>query len=178
MAQIGVDRLSAAFQPDHGRARRGVVLANGPAVQGVAEYRAFEWPRGSGETWRLAPLGFVPGARLAELEIEQMDIAAEFQTARDRADGAAPDRAVLADLTRRWVDWGAQAVAFMGPLMIPTWPLRRRWGYRMLRRFRMLRFRRNPLQDAPQNDLAELLGFFSQCRTNSGRGIRPVADTA
>lgn len=175
MVRIALTPEDAAIVAAGPKRRRGVVLANGPTVQGVAEYRAFEWPKGTGRTWRIDPVSYRTGAELAELEIEQMQIADEITAERTRADGAPLDRALVAELTRRWVDWGARAAELLGPLMIPTWPFRSKWGYRLLRRLGWLRLRRNPLRDAPQNDLAELLGFFSLCRTTSGGGIRPVA---
>ncbi len=78
--QINADTNRITPPPEARRkARRGVILANGPAVQGVYAYRAFEWPQGSGETWRIAPVGYKVGARLAELEIEQLQIAGEWK---------------------------------------------------------------------------------------------------
>jgi hypothetical protein len=174
--RINSDRAAERFavDPVPGTRRRGISFANGPALQGIAEYRAFEWPRGSGETWRIAPVGYKVAARLAELEIEQLELAVAFGASRSRAGDGGTDPGVIVPVTRQWVNWCARSASFMGPHMIPTWPRRRRWGYKLLRALRLLHLRRNPLRDAPQNDLAELLRFFSLCRTNSGTGIRPV----
>jgi hypothetical protein len=174
--QINANRVAERFaaDPAPGRRRRGISFANGPAVQGFGEYRAFEWPLGSGETWRIPPVSYKVAARLAELEIEELEMAVAFGASRERAASGKPDPGVIVPVTRQWVNWCARAASFMGPHMIPTWPRRRRWGYKLLRALRLLHLRRNPLRDAPQNDLAELLRFFSLCRTNSGTGIRPV----
>lgn len=145
---------------------RGVTFVNRGAVVGIAEYRAFEYPIGSGLTWRIAPIDYLTGIRIAELELNLL----ETKKAVDQLT-ASPERVSPADvrtMNERTARFAKQAVALAGPLMIPT-------GKRKRRRKLARLFGSNPLRRATVQDIASVIGFLAICLTTSQSRVRQAA---
>jgi hypothetical protein len=160
-------------------------FANATTLEGVEEYQAFEFPQGSGITWRVEAVSFTTGARITELELELAAIHTATQEHAERQSkqveaGAHPDvdLPLMRKLSKQWNDVIARGAALAGPLMIPTskWRLR----YKLLKRLHLLRLWRNPIHrlGGTAHDVAWLIGFLARCQMKSRARIRHLAVNA
>lgn len=163
------DALAADAVPKPKRKR--TTFYNTAAVAGVADYLAFEYPRGSGLTWRVDPLDYNTGHRIAELQVTLAEIQQDAQrlVASDATSTADAWRAQL-----RFTEFAREAAGVAGPLLIPTGPARRRDKQGRVRttlrdRFVYWRRRRawkrgvNPLAHATDREVTEVVGFLASC---------------
>ena len=146
--------------------RRGVTFVNRGAVAGIAEYRAFEFPAGSQMTWRVAPIDYLTGIRIAELELNLLETKQTIDQLSKSPEKVSP--ANVRAMNDRTAEFAKQAVALAGPLMIPT-------GKRKRRRKIAKLFGVNPLRRATVQDIASVIGFLAICLTTSQSRVRQAA---
>jgi hypothetical protein len=153
--------------PERGRKKRGGIrFANRGAVAGVAEYRAFAFPAGSGKTWRVDPLDYLTGLRIAELQIALSEIQQQAEAIRDAERVQARD---AWELQRQFSAYAREAAEFVGPLLIPT-HRRGKWWAKLRRRFGY-----NPLRKATHREVAEVVNFLAVCLMISPSRVSQVA---
>jgi hypothetical protein len=158
--------------------QRRSTFYNTSAVAGVADYHAFEYPRGSALTWRVEPLDFNVGHQIALLQVRLSEIEADAKKMAKR-EKVEVREAWMAQA--RFGEWAAQAAEIAGPLLIPTGPARRN-GRTTLRDRLVYRRRRkdwkrgiNPLAKATDREVAEVVGFLASCLMSSPSRVNRAA---
>jgi len=148
--------------------RRGVTFVNRGSVVGIAEYRAFEFPAGTGRTWRVDPIDYRTGMRIAELELQLLEIG---RATKAMAASGSATPAMAREMNERSGAFCAEAMALAGRLMIPTGA--RKWRLKLARRFGW-----NPLRKAGFAEIAAVTGFLAVCLTSSQSRVRRIEAAA